>query len=307
MKRLWLSAAGLAVVIAVISVIGASVNESDDTSSERPAAGTGVTRTPLGSADPSNAPGQTLYLQRVTIDPHAKLAEHYHQGTQVARVLSGTLTYNIVKGTATVTRANGKVERVTGPKRVLLHADDWLIETADLEHFGANDTDTPVEIELAALLERGAPMATPVGTGTTGDGVHITSDLTSADRRLATAGPNGSVVYGWNHLTGTSTVDGQSVGVDLLGAVTYTNGNGPFSGFVTFSFPDGSTLAVSMQGSTRASADTKNATFLATLGVVTGTGRYENVAGTGTFTGTRTASLGSVVSATFDLVVTPAK
>jgi hypothetical protein len=150
-------------------------------------------------------------------------------------------------------------------------------------------------------------LATTVDTGATGDTLHITTDLTSADRRLATAGPDGSVVYGWNHLIGTSTVDGQKVGVDMLGAVTYTGGNGPFSGFVTFSFPDGSTLAVSMQGMTRASADTKNATFLATLGVITGTGRYVKAAGTGTFAGTRTAALGSTVAATFDLKLTPEK
>src|SRR5204863_9823399 len=102
------------------------------------------------------------YLQQVTIAPHAKLAEHFHQGTQVARVISGVLTYNIVSGTAVVTRANGKAEDVPGPNKVLLRPGDALVETRALIHFGANDTDKPVVIELAALLEQGAPLATPV-------------------------------------------------------------------------------------------------------------------------------------------------
>ncbi|MDQ1432304.1 MAG: hypothetical protein QOF40_2906, partial [Actinomycetota bacterium] len=43
----------------------------------------GITRAALGEATPANAPGQVLYLQRVTIAPGAKLVEHFHQGTQV--------------------------------------------------------------------------------------------------------------------------------------------------------------------------------------------------------------------------------
>src|SRR5204863_9093217 len=125
--------------------------------------GNGVTRTPLGQAAPANAPGQALYLQQVTIAPHAKLAEHFHQGTQVARVISGVLTYNIVSGTAAVTRAGGRTEDVSGPNKVLLRPGDALVETSSLVHFGANDTNKPVVIELAPLLEQGAPLATPVG------------------------------------------------------------------------------------------------------------------------------------------------
>jgi uncharacterized RmlC-like cupin family protein len=126
--------------------------------------GTGVTRTPLGEATPANAPGQTMYLQEVTIAPHAKLATHYHQGTQVAHVISGTLTYNIVSGSVAVTRSGGRTEDVSGPTTVLLQPGDALVETRTLVHFGANDTDKPVVIELAALLEQGAPLATPVAT-----------------------------------------------------------------------------------------------------------------------------------------------
>jgi hypothetical protein len=115
------------------------------------------------------------------------------------------------------------------------------------------------------------------------------------------AGTDNSVVYGWNRLTGTATVNGQPVGVEFLASVDYTKGSGPFSGFVTFSFADGSTLGMAIQGVTQASADTTNATFTATLGSVGGTGRYLAATATGTFVGTRTAALGSIVAAIFDL------
>jgi quercetin dioxygenase-like cupin family protein len=299
MKRMWPSVLVIAFVMAVVAIVLVANNEDDD----RPGSTStgGITRTPLGQASPANAPGQTLYLQRVTIAPHAKLAEHFHEGTQVARVTSGTLTYNIVSGTATITRGNGRSEEHSAPKRVLLHPDDWIIERAGLEHFGANDTDEPVVIELAALLEDGAPVATPVGTAAAGTRMRLTTTLTSQDRRLSTVGPNGSRVYGWNHLRGTATLDGQDVDVDMLGSVNYTSGNGPFSGFITFTFPGGGTLGVAMQGATKASADTKNAAFVATLGVIGGTGRFAELTGVGTFVGSRTAALGTAVAATFDL------
>ncbi len=267
-----------------------------------PAQGSGVTRTPFGEATPANAPGQKLYLQQVTIAPHAKLAEHFHQGTQVARVVSGTLTYNIVSGTAAVTRANGQAENATGPTTVLLQPGDSLVETASLVHFGANDTAMPVVIELAALLEQGAPLATPVGTGTTGTALHLTTALASQTRTLLTAGPKGSVTYGWNRLTGTATLNGKPVAVEMLGNVNYTAGNGPFFGFITFTFDDKSTLAVSMQG-LAVQGSNGASTVAASLGIFAGTGRYEKATGTGTFTGSRSATVGATVDSTFDLTV----
>lgn len=87
----------------------------------------------------------------------------------------------------------------------------------------------------------------------------------------------------------------------MLGSVNYKSGDGPFSGFITFTFADGSTLGVAMQGATKASADTKNASFISTLGVIGGTGRFADVSGVGTFVGSRTAALGTALAATFDL------
>ena len=276
-------------------------------SASPPTSSSGVTRVRLGQANPTNAPGQVLYLEQVTIAPRTKLPEHFHQGTQVARVTTGVLTYNIISGTATITRGDGRTEEASGPKEVRLAAGETVLETRGLVHFGANDTDGPVVIELAALLDQGAPLATSVGTGATGTAMHLTAALESQARTLFTAGSDDSVVYGWNRLTATTTLDGQPVGVDMLGDVTYTAGRGPISGFITFSFSDGSTLGVTMNGAAQASAGSADAAFAATLGVVGGTGRYTTAKGTGTFVGSRTAALGGTVSATFDLRVDGAR
>lgn len=263
----------------------------------------GITRTELGSARPANGPGQELYLQRVTIAPGATLPEHFHQGTQVAHVVAGVLTYDIASGAAMVTRANGAQQTVSAPATIKLRRGDGLVETQGLVHHGSNAGRKPVVIELAALLQEGAPLSTPVGTSATGTALQVKADLDSQSRTLHTVGADGSVTYGWNQLVGTATVDGQAVGVELLGNVSYVKGSGPIFGFVTYTFADGSTLGVQFQGAAIASSNGDETTFAATLGVLGGTGRYASATGTGVFTGSRKAALGTTVSSTFDLTI----
>lgn len=299
-KRLALVAVA---VVLLLGGAGALVARSGD-GEPAPA---GVTRVRLGQASPANAPGQALYLEQITIAPGARLAEHFHQGTQIARVVSGVLTYNIISGTAVVTRADGRTEEATGPKEVRLGAGETVSETRGLVHFGANGSGRPVVIELAALLDEGAPMATTAGGAAAGVAIALTANLESQSRTLFTAGEGDAVVYGWNRLVGTARLDGQPVGVDMLGSVDYVAGSGPISGFITFGFPDGSTLGVAMHGAAHASAAGADTAFTATLGVTGGTGRYIGATGSGTFTGSRKAALGTAVAATFDLKVEGAK
>ena len=292
----------VALVIGALG-FGAGLAIADDEGDVRPAAGdtahvAEITRTALGEAAPTNAPGQTLHLQEVVIPAHEALPEHFHDGTQVAHVISGTLTYDINQGTALVTRAGGETEELTGPTETELHPGDSIIETAELVHHGSNNGDEPVVVMLAALLAEGAPAATAVGEAVEGEQLRVEADLTSQARTLHEAGADGTTVYGWNHLVG---VGDDEVQVELLGAVNYGSGNGPFTGFVTFTYPDGSTLASYMQGDTVASDDGTNAVFTATMGVIDGTGTYEGAKGVGTFTGTRDASLGTAIGAEFDI------
>jgi quercetin dioxygenase-like cupin family protein len=289
-----LCAAVIGVVLTVSTAIAA------DSSTTR----NGITRTELGQATPANAPGQTLYLQRVTIAPGAKLARHFHEGTQVARIVTGVLTYDIASGTATVTRSNGKVVTYDAPATIRLRPGDTIVETADLVHHGENNGTRTVVIELASLLRTRAPLSTTVGTSASGAALHVVATLDSVSRTLTTVGQDGSQVYGWNQLAGTDGANG--VGVVMLGNVNYEDGSGPIFGFVTFTFADGSTLGVQMQGSAVATADGTSTKFAATLGVIGGTGRYATAKGSGTFTGSRAAALGTTVSAIFDLTVTGA-
>lgn len=300
-----------AVAVAAATVIGAGPAAAADTATTTAGAASakssGITRDELGEAQPLNAPGQTLYLQRVTIPPGEKLVEHFHQGTQVARVVKGVLTYDVISGTAQVARRDGTTESVTGPTTIRLKAGDSLVEVESLAHAGSNAGARPVVIELAALLTTGASLATPVGTGAEGTPIRLTAELVSQETRLNSVGPGNAVAYGWNRLTATAIDASGPVAIEMLGNVSYVNGSGSLFGFVTFTFADGSVLATEMQGAALKAGDTGTTTFASTLGVLDGTGRYLSSTGSGTFTGSRTAALGQPVAATFELTVQPAR
>ena len=281
-------AASAAVALAVAVVAG--------TAAAAPSA-PGVTRTVLGTADPANAPGQTLVVSEVTVAPRGTLAPHFHEGTQVARITEGTLTYHILSGTAVVTTANGVTTRPTGPTVLQLHVGDTLVENASLAHWAENLGHQPVRIALSSLLRSGAPASTPLGGGQA-PSLHITAPLTSSGTDLHTANTN--VLYGWNHLVGSGpATGGQQVATDMQGSVSYTSGAGGFGGFVTFTFTDGSTIGTRMDGS--ATPGTTGTSFQATMVVLGGTGRYLGATGSGTFTGARTGPVGAPVDAAFDL------
>jgi len=264
-----------------------------------------IRRIVYGTAQPQNAPGQAMNLQQVEIDPGAKLAEHFHAGTQIATIKEGVLTYEVVSGSVERVLKNGSTETVTAPSTLKLRVGDTIVENEGLVHYGANHGKKTVIIEVAALLHDGEPLATPVGTGATGDTVKLETTLSSQSRTLYQTGPGNESTYGWNRLTGTSTLNGQPVSIEMLATVDYTKGNGPFSGVITFTFADGSTLGVSMVGSTIAQPNGTDASFASTLGVIGGTGQYTNTTGYGTFTGTRSAALGTDVGAVFTLQLRP--
>ena len=256
-----------------------------------------VTRTVWGTTAPANAPGQSLIISQVTIPPGASLAPHFHQGTQVARITAGTLTYHILSGTAVVTTAAGVTTQPTGPAVVTLHEGDVLVENAGLAHWAANLGKQPVVIALSSLLRSGAAPSTPLGGGAAPT-LHVDATLTSSGTDLHSV--NSNVQYGWNHLVGPGTgTGGQSVGTDMQGNVSYTSGSGGFGGFVTFTFTDGSTLGTRMEGTATAGVD--STTFQATMVVLGGTGRYQGATGSGTFTGSRTGAIGTPVISMFDL------
>jgi len=141
--------------LALVTLTGVASAQTETTSN-------GITRIELAEGTPANAPGQELYLQQIRIAPGAKLPTHSHQGTQIANVRRGVLTYEIVSGSAQVTRADGTVETHNAPAKIQLRKGDALLEPETDVHFGSNETKKPVVILVAALLAQGAPLATPV-------------------------------------------------------------------------------------------------------------------------------------------------
>lgn len=136
----------------------------------------------------------------------------------------------------------------------------------------------------------------------------VTVQLTSQERFLHKVGVDEEKIYGWNLLRGTTQVGTEVVQVEMLGEVDYVNGSGSFAGFITFTFPDSSTLATRMtKGRAVAATDTTEAGFSSTLEVIDGTGRYLGAKGTGTFAGTRKDALGGdvVCDVSLDLTTAP--
>jgi quercetin dioxygenase-like cupin family protein len=129
-----------------------------------PTASPGIVRTDLGTTLPGTAPGQRLGLWHYTIPPGSALVPHRHPGWQIARIVSGTLTYTILAGTPTVIRANGEQQTPGAGQTIKLAAGDTVIENPGVEHFGANDGPDVVEIYTSTLLADGEPVAIPLAT-----------------------------------------------------------------------------------------------------------------------------------------------
>lgn len=113
------------------------------------------------------APGRTMVLSRVVVEPGAKLALHHHLGTQISRVAGGTLTYTVRKGSAVVREGDAEkgpriVRTIAAGQTARIQAGQWLVEQPSDIHEAANRGDAPVVIYLATLLKSGAPPSTPV-------------------------------------------------------------------------------------------------------------------------------------------------
>jgi quercetin dioxygenase-like cupin family protein len=108
-----------------------------------------------------------MVLSRVTVNPGAKLALHHHLGTQISRVVSGTLTYTVEDGSAVLREGEAdqspvKVRTIKAGQTAQVRSGQWLVEQPSDIHRAANRGSVPVVIYLATLLETGAPPSTPV-------------------------------------------------------------------------------------------------------------------------------------------------
>jgi quercetin dioxygenase-like cupin family protein len=125
-----------------------------------------VTRTPLAqSTKVKGASHRTLGLSRVVIPPGGTIALHHHEGTQVAYIQSGVLTYTVQDGSVSVMRgpadAGTLVRRITAGSTGRIAEGQWIVEQPSTIHRAANKGDAKVVIYLSTLLKTGAPPSTP--------------------------------------------------------------------------------------------------------------------------------------------------
>lgn len=114
--------------------------------------------------NPVGAPGRTLGLSIVTIPAGVKLPLHFHEGTQVAYIQTGILSYAVKSGQVRVMSglADQKpklVRRISAGETGQITAGQWIVEQPTTIH--SAQAKTNVTVLLATLLKNGAPAATP--------------------------------------------------------------------------------------------------------------------------------------------------
>lgn len=113
------------------------------------------------------APGRTMVLSKVTVPAGAKLAVHHHLGTQISRVVAGTLSYTVREGKADLFEGESDKEPrlvrvIAAGETAQVRPGQWLVEQPSDIHQAANRGSSPVVIYLATLLKDGAAPSTPV-------------------------------------------------------------------------------------------------------------------------------------------------
>jgi quercetin dioxygenase-like cupin family protein len=134
----------------------------------RSGGGSAVVRTPLAqSTKVKGVKGRTLGLSRVTIPAGGTIALHHHEGTQVAYIQAGVLTYTVKHGSVTVMTGpadNARlVRRIAAGSTGRIAAGQWIVEQPGTIHRAANKGKSKVVIYLSTLLRTGAPPSTPNG------------------------------------------------------------------------------------------------------------------------------------------------
>jgi quercetin dioxygenase-like cupin family protein len=153
-----LAVVAVAVVLATGVGVGVAITPVDQP----------VVRTPLAAAtNPAGAPGKTLGLSRVTVEPGGRLPLHRHPGTQTAYIAQGALTYTVVSGSVTVRRGNPEtgadvVRTIRDGETAVIEAGTWIVERPGTIHRAENAGRRRIVIWLATLFKTGAPSAIPV-------------------------------------------------------------------------------------------------------------------------------------------------
>ena len=130
--------------------------------SATPAAGQGIDKAVLGTEVSAVAPDRVLILQRRTFAPGAASGDHAADGPVVLYVESGQVTFEVVDGAATVTRADGTTEDLMSGKEASLSAGDEVSYDQGVVHNVYNEGSLPaVTLESRFNPSPTAATATP--------------------------------------------------------------------------------------------------------------------------------------------------
>jgi quercetin dioxygenase-like cupin family protein len=155
-SRTFLAAAAVA-LLGAGALVGTVIAQSGDAT---------AVRTPLAqSTKVKGVKGKTLGLSRVTIPAGGTIALHHHQGTQVAYIQSGVLSYSVKAGSVTVMTGTADnpmvVRKINEGQTGRITAGQWIVEQPSTIHQAANKGSAKIVIYLSTLLKTGAPPSTP--------------------------------------------------------------------------------------------------------------------------------------------------
>jgi quercetin dioxygenase-like cupin family protein len=122
----------------------------------------GVTVVGLGAVQPAVAPGETLQLLRLTLDPGVTISMHHHPGPVIISVESGVFITSFEQSTAVITRsgaaADATPEAVDPGEEYTLNAGDTVSYDADtMGHVMKNGGTDPLVLIASVLFEDGQP------------------------------------------------------------------------------------------------------------------------------------------------------
>ena len=130
----------------------------------------------------------------------------------------------------------------------------------------------------------------------------VNVEMPSVAKTLYKVGKDGTVTYGANQLVGSATVLGQPATVEILGSVNYINGSGPFTGFLTVTWADASSIGFSILGTATQGTD-GSSKIVSSMDYIGGSGTYVDTQVQGKFTATRSAEVGTPIMTELTLEV----
>ncbi len=150
-------AALLMVVLVMIATLAPARVRGEGTSSTGSPA---VTTETLGRLETPQAPGQALYLLRVTFDPGSSATAHIHPGSTVYHLEAGVLQFTLKAGKATIVRAAAGVladassaaaEPLTVGQEMTMVAGDTIFYDGSAVQLERNDGTKPAVVTISNL------------------------------------------------------------------------------------------------------------------------------------------------------------